>query len=332
MEEGPQPGARVPQRVMEVRYVLGQPNDPLARLPGVTPGQEDRGLLDAVVPPEHSSQRSAERVHLAPHEAFHADRVDASSTVQRDVGDAAERVPPCLDNDPRAIGPIDSMDVPDHLGTLEAGTPEPVDAAELCPTLGITPRPPRGRVPIPSSRSRPQSRNRCAPRAHVRGDQSMAVVESSQRRLAWPELRLSARLVPVAAVVVDLLLLAIATVTAMLGRQAAASSSMPATTSRASSSWQLDRCWWRGSPWCEASVATPARSSGPGPRSTSGSSGPRCSAPAWSGIGCYLTSFPLSRGFFLLAFAIGTPLLVLGRWRSGVSSTAPGSTATCASG
>ena len=31
------------------------------------------------------------------------------------------------------------------------------------------------------------------------------------------------------------------------------------------------------------------------------------------GIGCYLTSFPLSRGFFLLAFAIGTPLLVLGR-------------------
>ena len=31
------------------------------------------------------------------------------------------------------------------------------------------------------------------------------------------------------------------------------------------------------------------------------------------GIGCYLTGFPLSRGFFLLAFTIGTPLLL--GWR-----------------
>src|SRR6185436_14815599 len=31
------------------------------------------------------------------------------------------------------------------------------------------------------------------------------------------------------------------------------------------------------------------------------------------GIGCYLTGYGLSRGFFLLVFAIGTPLLVLGR-------------------
>jgi exopolysaccharide biosynthesis polyprenyl glycosylphosphotransferase len=31
------------------------------------------------------------------------------------------------------------------------------------------------------------------------------------------------------------------------------------------------------------------------------------------GIGCYLTGFPLSRGFFLLAFTIGTPLLLT--WR-----------------
>ena len=31
------------------------------------------------------------------------------------------------------------------------------------------------------------------------------------------------------------------------------------------------------------------------------------------GIGCYLTGFPLSRGFFLLVFTIGTPLLL--GWR-----------------
>jgi exopolysaccharide biosynthesis polyprenyl glycosylphosphotransferase len=32
------------------------------------------------------------------------------------------------------------------------------------------------------------------------------------------------------------------------------------------------------------------------------------------GVGCYLAKFPLSRGFFFLAFAIGVPLLVLGRF------------------
>lgn len=31
------------------------------------------------------------------------------------------------------------------------------------------------------------------------------------------------------------------------------------------------------------------------------------------GVGCFLAKFPLSRGFFLLTFAIGIPLLVLGR-------------------
>jgi exopolysaccharide biosynthesis polyprenyl glycosylphosphotransferase len=40
-------------------------------------------------------------------------------------------------------------------------------------------------------------------------------------------------------------------------------------------------------------------------------------ASGWSaglvGIGCFLTGFPLSRGFFLLVFIIGTPLLVIGR-------------------
>ena len=33
-----------------------------------------------------------------------------------------------------------------------------------------------------------------------------------------------------------------------------------------------------------------------------------------AGVGCYLAKFPLSRGFFLLAFGIGVPALLLGRW------------------
>lgn len=32
------------------------------------------------------------------------------------------------------------------------------------------------------------------------------------------------------------------------------------------------------------------------------------------GVGCYLAKFPLSRGFFVLAFVLGLPLLILGRW------------------
>ena len=32
------------------------------------------------------------------------------------------------------------------------------------------------------------------------------------------------------------------------------------------------------------------------------------------GVACYLARFSLSRGFFFLAFAVGIPLLLLGRW------------------
>ncbi|ROR55216.1 Undecaprenyl-phosphate galactose phosphotransferase WbaP/exopolysaccharide biosynthesis polyprenyl glycosylphosphotransferase [Luteococcus japonicus] len=37
-------------------------------------------------------------------------------------------------------------------------------------------------------------------------------------------------------------------------------------------------------------------------------------AAAFIGICCYLTRFDLSRGFYILLFAVGTPLLVLTRW------------------
>ena len=48
------------------------------------------------------------------------------------------------------------------------------------------------------------------------------------------------------------------------------------------------------------------------------------------GIGCYLTGFPLSRGFFLLVFLIGTPLLLLWRFVFAARSSRPASTGTCA--
>jgi exopolysaccharide biosynthesis polyprenyl glycosylphosphotransferase len=32
------------------------------------------------------------------------------------------------------------------------------------------------------------------------------------------------------------------------------------------------------------------------------------------GVGCYVAQFPLSRGFFLIAFGVGAPALIVGRW------------------
>jgi exopolysaccharide biosynthesis polyprenyl glycosylphosphotransferase len=37
-------------------------------------------------------------------------------------------------------------------------------------------------------------------------------------------------------------------------------------------------------------------------------------AASLAGVGCYLAKFQLSRGFFLLAFLLGMPSLILGRW------------------
>jgi len=140
----------------------------------------------------------------------------------------------------------------------------------------------------------------------------VTLVESSQRRLALPELRLSARLVPVAAVVVDLVLLATATLTAILGRQV-----LPVFHAQDDvSTFALVAA----GPMLVAWLAT-VRWAGGYSREVFGAGTEEYKrilqasmlCAGLVGIGCYLTSFPLSRGFFLLAFVIGGPLLVLGR-------------------
>ncbi len=42
--------------------------------------------------------------------------------------------------------------------------------------------------------------------------------------------------------------------------------------------------------------------------------GASLTAAGLTGVGCYLTKFDLSRGFFFLLFVIGVPALILGRW------------------
>src|SRR6478609_5759956 len=140
----------------------------------------------------------------------------------------------------------------------------------------------------------------------------MAVLETSQRRHAWPELRLSARLVPVAAIVVDLLLLAVATVTAMLGRQV-----LPIFDSRDDvTSLVLVAAGPMLVAWLAMVQGVGGYSRevfGAGTEEYKRIVRASMLCAGLVGIGCYLTSFPLSRGFFLLAFVIGTPLLILGR-------------------
>jgi exopolysaccharide biosynthesis polyprenyl glycosylphosphotransferase len=140
----------------------------------------------------------------------------------------------------------------------------------------------------------------------------MAVVESSRRRPAWPALRLSARLVPVAAVVVDLLLLATATVSAMLGRQV-----LPVFDALDDiSSLVLPAAGPMLVAWLVMVQAVGGYSRevfGAGTEEYKRIVRASMLCAGLVGIGCYLTNFPLSRGFFLLAFVIGTPLLILGR-------------------
>jgi exopolysaccharide biosynthesis polyprenyl glycosylphosphotransferase len=140
----------------------------------------------------------------------------------------------------------------------------------------------------------------------------MAVVESAPPRLARAELRLSARLVPTAAVAVDLLLLAAATVTAMLMRQ-----ELPLFDARNDVSSYVRVA---AGPLLVGWLAV-LRGVGGYDREVFGAGTEeykrivRASVlcAGLVGIGCYLTNFSLSRGFFLLTFAIGTPLVVLGR-------------------
>ena len=140
----------------------------------------------------------------------------------------------------------------------------------------------------------------------------MAVVESSPPRVVRSDLRLSARLVPMAAVIVDVLLLAAATVTAMLGRQ-----ELPFfDASDDVSSIVLVAAGPLLAGWLIMLRVVGGYSRevfGAGTEEYKRIIRASLLCAGLVGIGCYLTSFPLSRGFFLLAFAIGTPLIVLGR-------------------
>ena len=69
-----------------------------------------------------------------------ADRVHPGPAFQRDVLDAAERRPPCLDMDQALVVPIHPhVDVPDHSCTVGRAGTATDRCRRTCPRLGITP-------------------------------------------------------------------------------------------------------------------------------------------------------------------------------------------------
>jgi len=140
----------------------------------------------------------------------------------------------------------------------------------------------------------------------------MALLDIAVRRRARADSFRSARLVPLLAGIVDLSLLSVSTVVAMLGRQHIAFfdprddivdfvslAAIPLLLGwlvvlRGVGSYSRE-LFGAGTEEYKLVVRASLLTAG------------------MVGIGCYLTGFPLSRGFFLLVFGIGTALLVLGR-------------------
>jgi exopolysaccharide biosynthesis polyprenyl glycosylphosphotransferase len=145
------------------------------------------------------------------------------------------------------------------------------------------------------------------------GNNNMVLLDNAVRRMAHNDSSNAARLIPAAAAIFDLVLLAVATMAAMLGRQQlglfdprddivdyVAIAAVPLLVGwlamlRAVGGYARD-IFGAGTEEYKLVVKASLLSAG------------------LVGIGCYLTGFPLSRGFFLLVFTIGTPLLILGRF------------------
>jgi exopolysaccharide biosynthesis polyprenyl glycosylphosphotransferase len=140
----------------------------------------------------------------------------------------------------------------------------------------------------------------------------VTLLDNAVRRMARTQPTGSARLIPLAAAVGDFALLAAATVIAMIGRQQLTffdpRSDVGRLVTVAAAPLLVG---WLAMLFAVGAYARDIFGAGTEEyklvvKASLLSSG-------LVGIGCYLTDFPLSRGFFLLVFTIGTPLLLL--WR-----------------
>jgi exopolysaccharide biosynthesis polyprenyl glycosylphosphotransferase len=140
----------------------------------------------------------------------------------------------------------------------------------------------------------------------------MTLLDSAARRIARADPSRPARLVPIAALATDILVLPLVTVVAIAGRQG-----LPFFAPRGDvveyvsvAAVPIVLAWLvliRGVGGYGSEVF------GAGTEEYKRIVRASMLTAGVAGIGCYLTGFELSRGFFFLVFAIGTPLLILGR-------------------
>ncbi len=147
----------------------------------------------------------------------------------------------------------------------------------------------------------------------------MTLLDSAVRRMTGQPSH-SARLIPLASAIGDFAVLAVATMVAMIGRQELtwfdARDDIIGFVSAAAVPLLIG--------WLAMLLAVGAYSRdvfGAGTEEYKLLIKASVLSAALVGIGCYLTGFPLSRGFFLLVFLIGTPLLLL--WRLAVPPRDP---------
>ena len=140
----------------------------------------------------------------------------------------------------------------------------------------------------------------------------MTLLDHAVNRMARTKRSQSARLIPLAAAVGDLLTLALAVFIATIGRQELTffrpSADVVDVVSAAAGPFLIG--------WAAMLVGVGAYSRdlfGAGPEEYKLVLKASWLSAGLVGIGCFLTGYPLSRGFFLLAFTIGVPLLLL--WR-----------------
>ena len=140
----------------------------------------------------------------------------------------------------------------------------------------------------------------------------MTLLDGGVRRRVWVETSRSARLVPLLAGGLDLAVLALSGIVAVIGRQHiglfAPRNDVVEIVTLASVPLLLG--------WMAMLRAVGAYSPdlfGAGTEEYKRVVRASLLGAGLIGIGCYLTDFPLSRGFFILAFCLGTTMLVLGR-------------------
>jgi exopolysaccharide biosynthesis polyprenyl glycosylphosphotransferase len=145
------------------------------------------------------------------------------------------------------------------------------------------------------------------------GTRHLTLLDNAVHRMARTQPSRSARLIPLAAAIGDFMLLALATVVAMIGRQQLMlfdpRTDVASFVSAAAGPLLVG--------WLAMLLAVGAYARdifGAGTEEYKLIIKSSVLSAALVGIGCYLTGFPLSRGFFLLVFTIGTPLLLMGRF------------------